>query len=78
MDLSIIEKVEAIERNHDNISIQRQCELLGLNRSAFYYERKPDISPEDKIVMDYIDKTYTDLPFYGVPKMTREANDRGV
>lgn len=26
--------------------------------------------------MDYIDQTYTDLPFYGVPRMTREVNAR--
>ena len=26
--------------------------------------------------MDYIDHVYTDIPFYGVPKMTREVNDR--
>ncbi|MGH2643720.1 MAG: IS3 family transposase [Chitinophagaceae bacterium] len=76
MDYSIIEKVGAIERNREDISILRQCELLGLNRSAFYYERETEVSWEDKIVMDYIDKTYTDLPFYGVPKMTREVNDR--
>lgn len=34
------------------------------------------MNSEDKIVMDYIDKTYTDIPFYGVPRMTREVNDR--
>lgn len=26
--------------------------------------------------MDYIDHVYTDIPFYGVPKMTREVNIR--
>jgi putative transposase len=26
--------------------------------------------------MDYIDRAYTDYPFYGVPKMTREVNIR--
>ena len=26
--------------------------------------------------MDYIDKVYTDIPFYGVPRMTREVNER--
>lgn len=76
LDYSIIEKVSVIERKNKDISIQRQCELLGLTRSAFYYERKPIVSPEDKIVMDYIDKTYTDIPFYGVPRMTLEVNDR--
>lgn len=26
--------------------------------------------------MDYLDKTYTDIPFYGVPRITREVNAR--
>lgn len=76
MDLSIVEKVAAIEREHEGISIQRQCELLELSRSVFYYERKPLVSFEDKIIMDYLDQTYTDIPFYGVPRMTREVNNR--
>lgn len=76
MDLSIVEKVVAIERGHEGISIQRQCELLELTRSVFYYERKPLVSLEDKIIMDYLDQTYTDIPFYGVPRMTREVNNR--
>lgn len=71
-----MEKAAAIERDNPDISIQRQCELLGLTRSVFYYERKPLISVEDKIIMDYLDKAYTDLPFYGVPKMTLEINIR--
>lgn len=76
MDLSIVEKVGLIEKDTIALSIRRQCELLGLHRSGFYYERKPLVSFEDKIIMDYVDQTYTDIPFYGVPRMTLEVNDR--
>lgn len=76
MDYSITEKIACIERANTNLSIRKQCELLGLNRSGLYYPRRPEVSWEDKIVMDYIDKTYTDIPFYGVPRMTREVNDK--
>ena len=31
---------------------------------------------EDKIIMEYIDRVYTEIPFYGVPRMTREVNER--
>ena len=76
MDLSIVEKILCIEKDNPDISIARQCELLDLTRSVFYYERKPVVSGEDKIIMDYIDKIYTDIPFYGVPRMTLEVNER--
>lgn len=76
MDLSIIEKVGLIDKDNTTLSIRRQCELIDLHRSGFYYERKPLVSWEDKIIMDYVDKTYTDIPFYGVPRMTREVNAR--
>lgn len=76
MDLSIAEKVSLIEKDNSTLSIRQQCGLIGLHRSGFYYERKPEVSWEDKIVMNYIDKTYTDIPFYGVPRMTLEVNDR--
>lgn len=74
--MEVSEKVLRIERENQEISIKRQCELIGLNRSCFYYERKPIVSPEDKIIMDYIDRVYTKIPFYGVPRMTREVNGR--
>jgi putative transposase len=36
--LAVTEKKELIEPTHRSISIARQCELLGLARSSFYYE----------------------------------------
>lgn len=50
------------------ISISRQCELLGLSRSAYYYE--PLGEGEFNLeVMRRIDEQYTRCPFYGVPRM---------
>lgn len=76
MDLSVVEKVGLIDKDNSDLSIRKQCNLLGLARSGFYYERKPEVSKEDKMIMDYIDQTYTDIPFYGVPRMTLEVNAR--
>ena len=51
------------------ISIARQCELLGVNRSGFYYRPKGE-SEYNLTLMRLIDEQYTATPFYGVPRMT--------
>jgi putative transposase len=58
-----------IERDHAEISIRRQCELLGLNRATFYYQPVSE-TPENLLLMALIDKQYTQTPFYGWPRMT--------
>lgn len=51
------------------ISIRRQCELVGLNRSTWYYQAAPE-TEENLRVMRLIDEQYTRTPFYGWPRMT--------
>ncbi len=57
-----------IEPNNNKISITRQCELLGINRSGYYYQPNGESSLNLEI-MGYLDKQYIDTPFYGVRKM---------
>ena len=57
-----------VEPAHETISIQRQCELVGLVRSMWYYEPKPE-NPEDLRLMRLLDEQYMKTPFYGVLKM---------
>jgi putative transposase len=59
-----------IDSDHPHLSVRRQCELLGLNRSTLYYEPAPETA-ENLALMKLIDKQYTDCPFYGSRKMTR-------
>jgi len=58
-----------VEVGHPELSIGRQCELLGLARSSFYYEPAAETA-ENLALMRLIDQRYTDCPFYGSPKMT--------
>jgi putative transposase len=58
-----------IERGYPGISIKRQCELLGLSRSSYYYEPLSE-SSENLHLMSLIDKQYLRTPFYGVKRMT--------
>lgn len=38
-------KRQMIESGHSDISIRRQCELVGLNRSTWYYEPATELVP---------------------------------
>jgi putative transposase len=51
------------------LSICRQCELLGLSRSSFYYEPATQ-AEEDLALMRLIDRPYTAQPVYGSRRMT--------
>ncbi len=58
------------------MSIGRQCELLGLARSSYYYEPMPE-SEEDLLLMRLLDEQYTKTPFYGHRKMMVHLADHG-
>ena len=58
-----------IEPGHRQISIRRQCELLGLNRASYYYQPAQESALNLKL-MRLIDEQYTKTPFYGWPRMT--------
>ena len=65
-----------VEVNHPELSIRRQCELLGLARSTLYYE-PTGATPEDLQLMRLIDEQYTAYPFYGSRKITEALTRRG-
>ena len=58
------------------MSVRRQCELLGLNRSSWYYEAVPE-SPENLRLMRLIDQEYTAHPLYGTRRMRAWLNEQG-
>ncbi len=60
---------ELVEPDNEQISVARQCQLLGLNRTGLYYRGKPE-SVEDGELMRLIDEQYTNTPFYGYRRMT--------
>jgi len=66
-----------VEKDNQQLSIRRQCEILSFNRSSLYYERSR-LSEEDQRILDKMDKIYLDFPFYGSRRrMSRELKRRG-
>ena len=59
-----------IEPNHPRLSVRRQCELLGLNRSSRYYD-PIDVSGENLALMRRIDEQYLRTPCFGRRRMGR-------
>ena len=66
----------AIEPDNKKITICRQCELLGLNRSSLYYTTCRD-TQYNELLMKLIDVQYFETPFYGIDKMTEYLRRQG-
>ena len=65
-----------IERDHPTLSVGRQCRLLSLSRSSFYY--RPVGEAELNLdLMRLIDEQFLETPFYGVRQMARHLRNEG-
>ena len=65
-----------MDRDHAEISVRRQCELLGVNRAGLYYQSRAE-SEENHLLMRLLDEQYTRTPFYGSRKMTEWLRAKG-
>jgi putative transposase len=65
-----------IEAGHPALSVRRQCELLGLNRSSLYYRPAAEAA-DDLRLMRLLDERYTACPFFGSRKMTAWLQSQG-
>jgi len=54
------------------VSIKKQSQLLGINRSNYYYKPVKGSIYYDYLIKLEIDKIYTELPFYGHRKVQLE------
>ena len=65
-----------VEPEHEQISVRRQCELLGVNRSGLYYQAGGE-SEENLLLMQLIDEEYTKHPFFGSRRILDELWEQG-
>jgi putative transposase len=64
-----------VSKEH-KLPVTRQCELLGLSRSTFYY-RPEGVSEADLALMGLIDRCHLERPYYGSRRVRDWLNDRG-
>lgn len=76
MPASAEAKRALVEPEHAQLSVARQCELLGLARSSWYY-RPRGVSAENLGFLRLLDEQYTRCPFYGVRRMTAWLRAQG-
>lgn len=65
-----------VEPDHARLSIVKQCELLSINRSVFYYQLKEE-NPLNLELMRLIDEQHIETPWYGARQMMRHLRRLG-
>ena len=58
-----------------SLSINRQCQLLGINRSGLYY--KPRVNHAKQIIKNHITKVFEQIPIYGEKKVHQQLLEDG-
>jgi len=76
MESCSTEQLRRLVKTHLQISLQRQCELLGLSKSTYYYQPQPE-KADNLLYMRLIDEQYLETPFYGVLQMTNFLRREG-
>jgi putative transposase len=65
-----------VDPTHARLSIVRQCRLVSVARSSFYYEGTGE-NPLNLRLMRVIDEQFLETPFYGSRQMTRWLRRQG-
>ena len=71
------ERKAMIRRDHPDLSVSRQCGVLSIGRSSFYYAPKGE-SPSSLAPMRRLDALFLKYPFYGSRQMARRLRREGV
>ena len=65
-----------IEPGHSQLSVVRQCELVSISRSGFYYQPTGE-TPLNLMLMRLIDEQFLETPWYGSRQMARHLKREG-
>src|SRR5690625_6398570 len=70
------QRKKMIDSGDKQVSITRQCQLLGMHRSAYYYKSK-GISEADLRIMERMDRMYSEDPTRGTRRYRRDLKLAG-
>ena len=65
-----------VDPTHARLSIVRQCRVVSIARSSFYYAGQGE-NPLNLRLMRLIDEQFLETPFYGSRQMTRWLRRQG-
>ena len=75
--MSVDRRRQMIEVNHSKLSLARQCELVSIARSSYYYQPAGE-SAFNLELMRLIDEQYLKAPWYGSRQMKRFLRRQGL
>ena len=83
LEMSAPDRRARLDRAHGELSMRRQCAMLGLARSGVYRKPRPAIpgsSPgtDDLETMRRIDALFTERPFPGSRRIARTLSEAGL
>jgi putative transposase len=58
------------------LSVNHQCQLLGINRSGLYY--KPRVNRAKQTIKSHITKVFEQIPIYGEKKVHKQLLEDGI
>lgn len=68
---TVRDRVQAVEPDNPELSVARQCEILGISRSAYYYEPVQMNEDRDLSILKAILDELREHPFYGYRRIAR-------
>jgi putative transposase len=72
---------KSLVKSHSELTVERQCELLELNLSTFYYkpvEKSPEQLVRDEAMRNALDKWHTAMPYLGCRKLVTKLLEDGL
>ncbi len=69
---TVRERAVLIDAEYKKLSVKKQCKLLGISRTAYYYSSNNEQQNRDISDLKLIMNILQEIPFYGYRKISRK------